>query len=54
LLLTLATSDGFQVSFGISTEACRGLGLTLAGGPARLAEGEATDEETKSASMGLN
>jgi hypothetical protein len=54
LLLTLATSDGFQVSFGIPAEACRGLGLTLAGGPERLAEGEAADDEMESASMGLN
>ena len=54
LLLTLATSDGFQVSFGIPAEACRGLGLTLAGGPDRLAEAEAADGEMAAASMGLN
>ena len=44
LLLTMATADGFQVSFGLPAEACRGLGLTLAGGPARLAEGDADDD----------
>jgi hypothetical protein len=52
LLLTLATADGFQVCFGLPEEACRGLGLTLAGGP-RLAEGE-TDDERVSGSAGLN
>src|SRR5215467_14483405 len=31
LILTLGTEGGFQVSFGIPTEACRGLGLTLSG-----------------------
>jgi hypothetical protein len=31
LLVTLATDEGFQVSFGIPAEACRSLGLTLAG-----------------------
>ena len=54
LLLTLATADGFQVSFGLPAEACRGLGLTLAGGPARLAEGGADDDELVSGSVGLN
>jgi hypothetical protein len=38
-LLTLATNDGFEVSFGIPAEASKGLGLTLAGGPERLANG---------------
>jgi hypothetical protein len=54
LLLTMATADGFQVSFGLPAEACRGLGLTLAGGPARLAEGDADDDELVSGSVGLN
>ena len=54
LLLTLATADGFQVSFGIPAEACRGLGLTLAGGRDRLAAADADDDEMESASMGLN
>jgi hypothetical protein len=54
LLLTLATADGFQVSFGLPAEACRGLGLTLAGGPARLAEADADDDEMVSGSAGLN
>jgi hypothetical protein len=53
LLLTLATADGFQVAFGLPAEACRGLGLTLAGGPARLAEGD-DDDEMVSGSVGLN
>jgi hypothetical protein len=30
------------------------LGLTLAGGPARLAEGDADDDELVSGSVGLN
>jgi hypothetical protein len=54
LLLTLATADGFQVSFGLPAEACRGLGLTLAGGPAGLAEADADDDEMVSGSAGLN
>ena len=54
LLLTMATADGFQVSFGLPAEACRGLGLTLAGGAARLAEGDADDDELVSGSVGLN
>lgn len=54
LLLTLATSDGFQVSFGIPAEACRGLGLTLANGPGRLAESEAAADEMQSASIELH
>ena len=53
LLLTMATADGFQVSFGLPAEACRGLGLTLAGGPARLAEGDADDDELVSGSVEL-
>lgn len=32
LILTLATSDGFSVSFGISAQTCRSLGWTLATG----------------------
>ena len=54
LLLTMATADGFQVSFGLPAEACRGLGLTLTGGPAKLAEGDADDDELVSGSVGLN
>jgi hypothetical protein len=54
LLLTLATADGFQVCFGLPEEACRGLGLTLAGGPERLAEGHGDDDEMASGSAGLN
>ncbi len=54
LLLTLATADGFQVLFGIPAEACRGLGLTLAGGRDRLAEREGADDEMETASTGLN
>jgi len=54
LLLTLATADGFQVSFGIPAEACRGLGLTLAGDRDRLVAADADDDKMESASMGLN
>ena len=54
LLLTLATADGFQVCFGLPEEACRGLGLTLAGGPERLAEGHGDNDEMASGSAGLN
>jgi hypothetical protein len=32
LLITLGTADGFQVCFNIPAEACKGLGLTIAGG----------------------
>ena len=32
LLLTLATEDGFQVTFGVPVEGCKGLGMTLATG----------------------
>ena len=32
LILTLATTDGFEVSFGLPAEACRSLGWTLAPG----------------------
>jgi len=54
LLLTLATADGFQVSFGIPAEACRGLGLTLAGDRDRLVAADADDDKMESASMWLN
>ena len=37
-IATLATADGFEVSFGISPEACRGLGWAL------KSESERTDE----------
>jgi hypothetical protein len=49
LILTLATTDGFSVSFGIPGETCRSLGWTLATGrdPARA---EADDKlETRDA-----
>lgn len=39
LLLTLATEQGFTVSFGIPAEACKGLGRTLAGGGEPSADG---------------
>jgi hypothetical protein len=45
LLLTLSTPDGFQVSFGIPAEACKGLGLTLSQGPDPLAKSSDPDEE---------
>jgi hypothetical protein len=32
LLLTLASSDGYEVCFDLPAEACRGLGLVLRGG----------------------
>ncbi len=54
LLLTLATDEGFQVSFGIPAEACTGLGLTLASGSDRLADGEAANDQMVSASIELN
>jgi hypothetical protein len=54
LLLTLATADGFQVCFGLPAEACRGLGLTLAGGPERLTEAGAADDDMVAGSAGLH
>jgi hypothetical protein len=41
-IATFATADGFEVSFGISPEACRGLGWALKseGEEARVAEDE--------------
>jgi hypothetical protein len=55
LLLTLATDDGFQVSFGVPAEACRGLGLILAanGGRPRQQNG-ADDEMPVDAPIALN
>jgi hypothetical protein len=46
LLLTLATEDGFQVSFGVPAEACRGLGLVLAANGARHGEQNDADDQT--------
>lgn len=54
LLLTLTTDDGFQVSFGVAAEACRGLGLTLVRGcdPEKL---QGVDDETEAQpSIALN
>jgi len=45
LLLTLATEDGFQVSFGVPAEACEGLGRTLACAPAPQADRDSDDDE---------
>jgi hypothetical protein len=50
LLLTLATDEGFQVSFGIPSEACKGLGLALVGGSKRPAEPDGSDNEIEAAS----
>ena len=49
LLLTLATEEGFQVSFGIPAEACRGLSLTLAAGSGRPVEPAASDDDMEAA-----
>jgi hypothetical protein len=43
LILTLATSDGFEVSFELPAEACLSLGWTLATG--RDAAGDEPDEK---------
>jgi hypothetical protein len=43
LILTMATSDGFEVSFGLPAEACRSLGWTLATG--RDGGGEEPEEK---------
>lgn len=49
LLLTLATADGFQVSFGIPAEVCKGLGVLLAtGSPART---DGSDDELETPSL---
>jgi hypothetical protein len=40
LIMTLATADGFQVTFSLPAAACEGLGLTLATNAARCAEAE--------------
>lgn len=53
LLLTLATDEGFQVSFGIPAEACRGLGQTLAGSLDPRAEPDDADE-IEAALLALN
>jgi hypothetical protein len=50
LLLTLATDEGFQVSFGIPSQACRGLGLTLVSGSERPVEPDGSDDEMEVAS----
>jgi hypothetical protein len=47
LLVTLATDEGFQVSFGIPAEACRGLGLTLAGVSGQCVRPDASEDETQ-------
>jgi hypothetical protein len=46
LIVTLGTEGGFQVSFGIPTEACRGLGLTIA-----RTELDGLGEETRAGSQ---
>lgn len=46
LLLTLATEDGFQVSFGVPAEACRGLGLVLAANGAGHGKPNDADDQT--------
>ena len=49
LLLTLATADGFQVSFVIPAEVCKGLGVLLAtGSPART---DGSEDELETASL---
>jgi hypothetical protein len=49
LLLTLATADGFQVSFAIPAEVCKGLGVLLAtGSPART---DGSDDELETTSL---
>jgi hypothetical protein len=49
VILTLGTQDGFEVSFGVSTETCRALGWTLAHEADRTAEPEVPDDELKAA-----
>jgi hypothetical protein len=49
LIVTLGTEGGFQVSFSIPTEACRGLGLTLT----RAVELNALGEETRAGSQAV-
>ncbi len=51
LFLTLATTDGFQVSFGISSQTCRALGSTLAGNSGQLAAQDGCGDETEPASV---
>lgn len=53
LILTLATPDGFQVSFGVSGETCRHLGWTLAHQADRCATPDGPDEETGTAGPGI-
>jgi hypothetical protein len=47
LLVTLATDEGFQVSFGVPAEACRGLGLTLAGVSGQCVRPDSSEDETQ-------
>ena len=49
LLLTLATEDGFQVTFGVPAEACKGLGTTLAGNSTADNGADKADDETSAA-----
>jgi hypothetical protein len=51
LLLTLATEEGFQVSFGIPAEACRGLSVTLAAGSGRPVEPGGSDDDMEAAPL---
>jgi hypothetical protein len=46
LILTLATPDGFQVSFGVPDETSRHLGWTLAHNTDRCADPDGPDEES--------
>jgi hypothetical protein len=55
LIVTLKTTDGFEVSFGIPLEACRTLGWSLQHEAEKIVDAREVDEEaTASGRTGLN
>jgi len=46
LIVTLKTTDGFEVSFGVPLEACRALGWSLQHEAVKVIDAEEPEEET--------